>query len=336
MPTTDYSEFIRERTFRWPIKKAAKEGLVIYAARLESRGIPVIFDLNHLTWHTGIEARTIANAVLNTNQYYRSRSIPKRRGGFRKLSVPRPYLAALQRWILDEILGKLPAHPSAFAFVEGASIVKNAKAHLGAERLLKIDLKDFFGSIRYEAVYDIFSKLGYSPKISYYLSRLCTLEGSLPQGAPSSPCISNLIMALADIEIFEYASRNNLVYTRYADDICISGKSIPEVTFSYLTDCLNKYGFEIANDKTVLSDKGQKKIVTGISISEGKLKLPREQRRRLRQEIFYIRSNGLDEHIRARGITDPIYKFRLRGMIEFWLSVEPDNPTAKLGKAILA
>ncbi|MER8897156.1 hypothetical protein [Mesorhizobium sp. M0676] len=169
MPVQLYSEFLRERTFRWPLKSAAKRGLVVYAERLENKNLPVILDMQHLSWHTGIKSQFIANVVLDGARYYRSKVIPKRRGGERILFVPRPFLAGLQRWILDEVLSKLKPHCSAFGFIKGRGIVENAKVHVNSKCVLKVDIKDFFGSVSYVTVYDIFLQAGYSPKISYCL-----------------------------------------------------------------------------------------------------------------------------------------------------------------------
>ncbi|MDF3150568.1 reverse transcriptase family protein [Mesorhizobium sp. XAP10] len=288
-----------------------------------------------MAWHSGLEAKFIASVALDNRRYYSPRSIPKRRGGERSLFVPRPFLAGLQRWILDEILSKLSLHPSAFGFVKGRNTVGNAKLHAASKCILKIDIRDFFGSIKYAAVDDIFLGVGYSPKISYYLSRVCTLDDVLPQGAPTSPAISNIVMLQADVRIAEFCNQNGLLFSRYADDICLSGDLIPESAFPFLSDCLSNFGLEIAEEKTVLAFEGQKKIITGISISGGELRLPKESRRNLRQAIHYINRYGIESHKNNAGISDPIYKYRLLGQIEYWLSIEPHNETARLGKEIL-
>lgn len=291
--------------------------------------------MQHLSWHTGIKSQFIANVVLDGARYYRSKVIPKRRGGERILFVPRPFLAGLQRWILDEALSKLKPHCSAFGFIKGRGIVENAKVHVNSKCIVKVDIKDFFGSVSYVTVYDIFLQAGYSPKISYFLSNICTLNDALPQGAPTSPALSNMAMFQADTQIAEFCSQNALLFTRYADDICLSGDLIPESAFPFLSDCLAKFGYEVAEDKTVLAFAGQKKIVTGISISSGKLKLPKEQRRKLRQAIHYISKHGINSHLANLAILDPIYRYRLAGQIDFWLSIEPDNEVAKLGRRII-
>ncbi|RWO78239.1 MAG: hypothetical protein EOS18_18745 [Mesorhizobium sp.] len=180
-----------------------------------------------------------------------------------------------------------------------------------------------------------FSEVGYSPKVSYYLSRICTLEDALPQGAPTSPAISNIAVLKADVQMSEFCAHNKLLFSRYADDICLSGDRIPESAFAFLSDCLSNFGLEIAEEKTVVAFEGQKKIITGISISSGELRLPKESRRNLRQTIHYINRYGIESHKNNAGISDPIYRYRLLGQIEYWLSIEPHNETARLGKEIL-
>ncbi|TPI32010.1 RNA-directed DNA polymerase [Mesorhizobium sp. B3-2-1] len=335
VPVQPYSQFLQEKTFRWPLKYAAKRGLIAYAERLESQGLPVILDIQHLAWHSGLEAKFIASVALDNRRYYSTRTIPKRRGGERSLFVPRPFLAGLQRWILDEILSKFGLHQSAFGFVKGRRTLDNARLHAASKCILKVDIRDFFGSIKYASVSDIFLGAGYSPKVSYYLSRICTLDDVIPQGAPTSPSISNIAMRQVDIQIAEFCAQNRLLFSRYADDICLSGDSIPESAFPFLSDCLSKFGLEIAEEKTVLAFEGQKKIITGISISSGELRLPKVYRRELRKTIHYICRFGLKSHKNKAGISDPIYRYRLLGQVEYWLSIEPNNSIALLGREIL-
>lgn len=113
--------------------------------------------------------------------YYRSFDIPKRSGGRRRIDAPLPSLAFLQRWILDNILNSVPLHASAKAYRKGNSIFDNARFHRKQKVVLKVDVKNFFGSIEEHSAFVIFKDLGYSKRLSKLLSMTSSLHGTLPR-----------------------------------------------------------------------------------------------------------------------------------------------------------
>src|SRR5262249_33968570 len=138
------------------------------------------------------------------------------------LLIPEARLKALQRTILHRLLRRLRAHPAAMGFERGQSIVHNAALHVGRKVVIKLDLVDFFPSTRAGRIERYFRRVGWNGEAAALLTRLCTHEGGLPQGAPTSPRLSNLVNWLLDSRIDRFVRRRKGSYTRYADDITIS------------------------------------------------------------------------------------------------------------------
>ena len=141
-------------------------------------------------------------------------TIPKRRGGVRTIDAPNDKLKTLQRRILRRLLGSLPMHPAATGFVRGRSIVDNARPHVGRGVVINLDLADFFPAITVERVVTAFRGLGWDAQAAAILSRICTFEGHLPQGAPTSPAISNLVCRKLDERLARLVKRCGGQYTR--------------------------------------------------------------------------------------------------------------------------
>lgn len=184
-----------------------------------------IHDLIHLCRLMKISLKNLYDIVNNIDDYYIYYSIPKHNGGTRFICEPKPRLKNIQKYIQKNILYKIPCSTFSMTYRKGISISKNASYHINQNYILKIDLKDYFNNLKGAEVYKLFEKLGYDPNTSYILSQLCCLNGSLPQGAPTSPYLSNLLTYNLDIELNEYckSDNRNLNYTRYSDDIIISG-----------------------------------------------------------------------------------------------------------------
>jgi len=194
------------------------------------------------------------------------------------------------------------------------------------ERYLK-QIHDFFGSIKKDRVIEVFKKIGYPEKISIVLAELCCLYDALPQGAPTSPALSNIISYEMDKQIADLAYKNHLIYTRYADDITLSGDNIDKKTVtSEITDILDEESLWLNQSKTQLKTEKSRKIITGVSISSGKkLTIPKAKKRELRKNIHFILTKGLAEHQKFIGSKDPAYLKRIIGYLNFWKSIEPDN-----------
>ena len=248
----------------------------------------------------------------------------------RIISSPYPALLECQYWIYNNILKKIKIHPAAQGFTFNKSILTNATIHLNQDHFLKIDLKDFFPTIKINRVIAIFKSLGYNDRVAFYLASICCLNKELPQGAPTSPIISNIIARGLDKRLLSLSKKFQLKYSRYADDLAFSGHVIPVKYIDYVTNIIEDCGFAVNNKKTFLQHSKGKRILTGISIAEEKMKLPKDYKRKLKQEIFYINTYGILSHMRNQKIKNPAYLQSIIGKLRFWLSVEPNNRYARM------
>jgi len=208
-------------------------------------------------------------------------------------------------------------------FIDKRSILTNAKAHSGKKFLLKIDIKNFFGSIKTERLLDHFKEMNINPEISKILSNMLTVDGKLPQGFCTSPLFSNLIFLSLDKELMSLASKYNCTYTRYADDMTFSS-NILLPTYSDLEKILSKDGFELDRKKYLLRKNGQAFYVTGLSISGAEPRVSKKWKHNLRQEIYFIQKYGLSEHVGKRNYSSTQNCINIiDGKIKFLKSIEP-------------
>ena len=298
-----------------------------YINNLNIQGLPVIFDFTHLARLLGVADTYLASVVNSPSDHWRSFKLRKHSGGFREISVPYPTLLYIQRWIYSNILIKISVSPYCHGFRPGRSIVTNAKWHVSRKELLKLDIADFFPSVTINRVINLFRGLGYSYDVGFYLASLCCLDGKLPQGAPTSPYISNVICKGMDSRIVKLAKRNKFNYTRYADDLTFSGEHINAGFIDLVSTIVGENGFTLNESKTRLYRSKGKRIVTGISVND-KLTVPREYKRKIKQEIYYIKKYGLLDHLKEAKIKKEKYCRSLLGRICFWLQVEPKNEFA--------
>ena len=317
----EWASFFKDRGLRKEVSDAYLE----YIRPIEEKGFPVIFEIHHLANLLGLEYSVVNAMIYSPYSFYRKFSIPKRRGGTREISSPYPSLLECQRWIKENILDRDFVHYSAQAYTKSKSILSNASKHLDNHALLKIDVKDFFPSIKINWVVSYFHSLGYAKNVSFALASLCCLNGELPQGAATSPSLSNILCRSLDKRLYRLAKAYELTYTRYADDIAISGRYIPNKLITDIRHILHDYGFILNDKKTNLIIGNKQKIVTGIAVHGDKLALPRKYKRRLKQEIHFISTYGLISHISKKKIRDPHYLESLKGKVKFWLQVEPTN-----------
>jgi retron-type reverse transcriptase len=229
---------------------------------------------------------TTPDALRSAKVAYRTFEIAKRSGGKRRIAAPEPELKALQRTILRKLLARLPVHAAANGFERGRSIATNARPHVGKAVLLRMDLKDFFGSTTSKRVREYFLAIGWNAEAASLLERLCTKDGSLPQGAPTSPRLSNLLNVRLDARLSTLATRAGATYTRYADDLTFS---LPEDDPAQVRRViraakllLGRDGYEINHRKKVRIRRAhERQEVTGLVVNV-RVRLPRRTRRLLR------------------------------------------------------
>lgn len=306
-----------EITFVGPGVSGALQKTTTERARLEAGGLPALVDGAAIARAMGIpigELRFLAFArrVSQTTHYQRF-SVPKKTGGERIISAPMPRLKTAQRWVLDNILHKVPLHDAAHGFAPGRSILTNAQPHVGKAVVVNLDLKDFFPTVGYPRVWGQFKALGYSPAAATILALICTepevdqieLDGRtwyvahdarfLPQGAPTSPALTNIICRRLDRALTTLAEASGFTYTRYADDLTFSGDAADSADVGKLLrrvrHLVEREGFVVHPDKTRVLRRGRRQEVTGLTVNDG-IGVERKTLRRFRATLFQIEKDG--------------------------------------------
>lgn len=263
-----------------------------------------ISRLRWLTYHREVD----------TGTHYRTWHIPKRDGTLRTITAPKRHLKAAQRWALRNVWDKLPVHGAAHGFLTARSIVTNARIHAGADVIVKIDIQEFFPTVTYRRVKGLLRKAGLSEQVATLLALLSTepprdavlhrgktvyvASGprALPQGAPTSPAITNALCRRMDRRLSGLARLLGMKYTRYADDLTFSwqgqaaGARAPVgALLRGATTILRSEGFRVHKKKTSVMRSGARQAVTGLVVNKAPgvppARVPREVVRRLRAAI---------------------------------------------------
>ena len=299
-----------------------------YAKPLFDNNVPVIYNTSHFSSLVGYKKTYIKKAVYYTNSFYTDYEIKKKNGKTRTISEPLPSLKEIQTWILQNILQQVKVSPYAKAYKRKVSIVENLKFHPKQPKVFTLDLKDFFPSIKTNSVEQIFKSLGYSDLISNLLAKLCTKDNSLPQGAPTSPYISNLYFLTADNQISEFCKGHSIRYTRYADDLTFSGDFDENAVLNFVAEVVKKLDLVIHPEKVKLMTPNQRQSVTGIVVNQ-KPQVVFHKRNKVRQEIYYIKKFGLVNHMERKGIKKRSYLEHILGKVNFIIQVNPTDTEFK-------
>ncbi|MCP4213592.1 MAG: RNA-directed DNA polymerase, partial [bacterium] len=246
--------------------------------------------------------------------YYRF-TIAKRDGSERPIWAPLPDLKAAQRWILHNIAEKLPVHGSAHGFLPSRSILTNANVHVNSGMVVQMDIRNFFPTVTYPRVKGIFRKAGYREQIATLLALLCTEapreivehDGTsyyvamgprcLPQGAPTSPALTNTLCLGLDQRISGLVKKYGWRYTRYADDLTFSlpkkqmKKAAPGTLVGLVSKIIEDEGFAVHKKKTRTARIGGQQKVTGLVVNDDLTpRVPRKIKRRLRAAIHNVKN----------------------------------------------
>jgi hypothetical protein len=226
--------------------------------------------------------------------HYRRRRLPKPTGGLREIAEPIGVLRSAQDWLVENVWPKLHVAPVAHGFVVGRSILTHAAVHAPAHTLLTLDVADFFGSIRAEAVVQALVFAGLELRVAVPVARICVLPDGLPQGAPTSPGLANACFSLPDATLTALAITYGARYSRYVDDLAFSWATEPTAEaavhiFLGTQLILHAHGFRLATAKLRLRGPGQLQLVTGLVINaaEGRpaVRAPRAKWRALRAGV---------------------------------------------------
>ena len=284
-------------------------------------------ELSSLEQDLGINAKTLYAVSNNISKHYHKAKLPKKSGGYRNLSVPDEVLKSIQKQIDEVLLIHMPVSRYAKAYRFGSSTLHNAKHHVGKQVVLKLDILHFFDSVRYSTVKDkVFPEEIYAEPLRILLTMLCYHKDALPQGAPSSPAITNIILYEFDELVGQWCRERGIAYTRYCDDMTFSGDFDSAEVIRFVRLELKKLGFLLNEQKTRIQRPGHQQSVTGIVVNE-KLSIPADYRRKLRQELYYCRKFGIQEHLQKIGLDVPedTYRMQLLGKVNYVLQVHPDD-----------
>lgn len=286
--------------------------------------------------------------------HYRRFTLPKKTGGERTISAPMPRLKRAQYWVLDNVLAKVPLHAAAHGFVPGRSIVTNAAPHTGRPVVINLDLKDFFPSVTYPRIKGVFRALGYGEHVATTLALLCSenaadeleVDGErffvggkgrdrvLPQGAPTSPMLTNILCRRLDRRLQGLADALGFTYTRYADDLTFSaspgGAEHVGRLLRRVHHVLRDEGFTPHPDKQRVMRASSRQEVTGIVVNE-KPSVPRTERRRLRAALHTAQRKGLEA---ATWHGQPATRDTLVGYARFVQMVDARQGAALLPRAL--
>ena len=284
-------------------------------------------ELSSLEKDLGVSAKMLYTLSNQLHRHYRNVRISKGNGEFRELSVPDDFLKAVQTKIAQNLLAYERISPYAAAYRPGGSPLRNAQPHVGKETLLKMDIRHFFDHIYYPMVKaKVFTADRYSESNRVLLSLLCVHKDALPQGAPTSPVISNIIMRDFDDVVGSWCKERKITYTRYCDDMTFSGSFDPKVVKTFVKEQLKITGFYVNDKKTVVARNGQQKNVTGIVVNE-RPNTTAAYRKKLRQELYYCKTYGVYSHMQRTqvNVTEDTYLRQLLGQVNYVLSVDPLN-----------
>lgn len=312
--------------------------------RLKHYQLPIIQTAQELANQLGISISklkwlTYHRGAATLSHYF---TIPKKDGGRREISAPKPDLRQAQEWIQTHILQRIPIHPCAYGFVKGRNIVDNAKQHVKRAAVIKMDLKDFFPTITFYRVKGLFQSFGYNGLISTLLALLTTEpprkqvefigkhyyvaldDRQLPQGACTSPTITNILCWRLDRRLERLAQKLGFRYTRYADDLTFScddnGLKKIGVCLRAARAIIQSEGFEVNEKKTRVLRASRRQKVTGIVVNE-KLNLSRKELRNFRALLHNVEKNGLEKENRQN---HPDFWGYIQGFTSYIQMVRPD------------
>lgn len=326
--------------------------------------LPIVFTLGHLAHLTDVSLAGLDRIVRRRLDPYKVFRVKKRgtpKAGnapprrYRTICVPDPSLMRVQRWIAQNILNTITTHPASYAFAPGVKMRDAASRHANATWLVKVDVRHFFESITERQVYRFFRGLNYPALLSFELARLCTrlppkwdargtappveegarvgsdltypsrLQGTLPQGAPTSPMLANHVVWGLDVALSKLAVAGDWRYTRYADDMhfsrSVGGDRAAAVELSReVQRQLVRAGLRANRQKTSVTPPGARKIVLGLLVDSPKPRLNRQFRNNVETHLYALTHPkiGVLAHQQARGFASVIgMKRHIEGLVGY-------------------
>ena len=297
------------------------------ASRAGIRELPQLVRLAFKRWKSDPKL----NRGRVFDDLYHSWKLPKKSGGTRTITAPSPSLKRLQRRILDQVLAYVPVNDCVHGFIRGRSCATNARNHTGKQVVAKLDISSFFPSTPYHLIVKALGKATggtLSQGALFLLSDICSYQGGLPIGAPTSPTLGNIILSRFDDVLVDRCNKVDVTYTRYADDLVFSGDNRAVSQLGVAKGMLAKLGYSIDPKKELIMRRGMRQTVTGLVVNE-EVNLPRRQRRRLRAALHAMK-HGRGTHWHGK----PANHARIIGLLGYHRGVNPES-AARLSEKYL-
>lgn len=360
---TDSPHLYRQRGEETGVAQSIIVASLSQAQAVEAKGLASVLTLNHLAYQTGSSYGFLRGIIERNTDPYTDLSIKRRNGRrMREISIPDPTLMEVQRWILHQILAMLPTHHSSYAYTTGKSILHCAKRHLGANWIVKLDIRNFFPTITEAQAYTIFKGAGYQPLVSLELARICTryaahvdyidsrryrvtphypqyatiraykrpFLGFLPQGAPTSGALANLASSTLDVKLTELANQHDCVYTRYADDLIFSSgrafdRDMALLIVKAARRILRSERFVMHEQKTSIIPPAARKLVLGLLVDGDRIRVSKRLRSRINTHIRGVEVFGLSPHVtHAQFSSIDGFVRHVSGLLAFVHDIEPE------------
>ncbi|NBH06789.1 RNA-directed DNA polymerase [Amycolatopsis sp. SID8362] len=334
---------------------------LMQAGRVEQYGLASILTLKHLAVQARSSYGFLRGIVERKFDPYTDIKIKRTNGRImRPVSSPSPGLMPIQRWILAHIVSRLGTHPNSFAYTRNKSIKSCASKHLGANWLVRLDVQNFFESIDESSVYRVFAEAGYQPLAAFELARICTryaphahhvdaerfrskshyatirqynmpYMGFVPQGAPTSGALANLVAKDLDLTLTQVAEKYGAAYTRYSDDMTFSStskftrsKALSLIEESRTALFMN--GFRLHDKKTQIQPPGARKTILGLLVDGDSVHLNKRIRSRIENHVRGAEKFGLRSHYSHVNFASlEGFVNHVSGLIAFWLDIDPEN-----------
>jgi len=321
--------------------------------RRQDNALPALSDVSALAAALGLtipRLRWLAyHRDVDSGTHYHRWWVPKRDGSPRLISAPKPALKAAQRWITREVTEHLPVHGAAHGFLVGRSIVTNAAVHAGARVVVKLDIRGFYPTVTMRRVKGLLRRAGLGEQVATAMALLATESPrqevvthgktyfvatgprSLPQGAPTSPSITNALCLRLDCRLSGLARKLGCRYTRYADDLTFSWHGDAPSRIGPLLRLagaiVRAEGFEVHAKKTRIMRRGARQKVTGLVVNQAPGDRPTTRVPRLTQRA--LRAAIKNRELGRPGKGESLEQ--LKGMAAFVLMTDPER-----GRAFMA
>lgn len=258
--------------------------------------------------------------------YTTLRIAKKEPGKYRILHNPDEQMRLAQYLILRKVLSKFEIPDYIYAFEVGKNIPEMAAKHVGKKVVVSLDIKDFFPSIKQTRLLDIFLAAGVHPTAAVTLSEICTYKAFVPQGALTSPKVSNIVAAKSfGPEVKEYCDQHGYTMTIYADDITISSDDYVEdinSLLSTITGIVEKHGFRVNRKKTKVMSDRKRQWICGV-VTNVKTNLLRAQRLQLRAIVHNISKNGIEAEASKNELSSDKFINMLQGKLNWFRQLNP-------------